>query len=41
MGVTKLQEIIKRQKNSRFNVNIEDYLRATQMLQNTLTFTQK
>lgn len=35
IGVTKLQEIIKRQKNSRFNVNIEDYLRTTQLCQIT------
>jgi hypothetical protein len=33
MGVGKLQEIIKRKKNSRFNVEIEDYLRTTQLFQ--------
>ena len=37
MGVGKLQEIIKRQKNSRFNANLDDYLKTTQLFQNIET----
>lgn len=34
MGAGKLQEIIKRQKKSRFNVNLDDYLKTTQLFHN-------
>ncbi len=34
MGVGKLQEIIKRHKKSRFNVNLDDYLKTTQLFHN-------